>query len=267
MEVREVFAQNLRNLCDTRPSIASVCREMDINRQQFARYLGGKGLPNTANLEKICQYFGIVEADLFRADLTTVLDYANEQKHPLGRRVMEILEHEPPARVPPGIYFVDFTSVIHDNTIVRSVMILRNQGNVVTFRRLTGFGERQRSWWSQFDGDHEGLVIERRGIFYFMGINATGSREPSMLVLRYAPTERFILVGHASIIGPEGPTIMAAVLTPAPNNMSLRGALKSARSHAIDTPIIPIEVIDLLATESDAMRRQPTKLTPLTAAS
>lgn len=265
MEVREVFAQNLRTLCDTQPSIASVCREMDINRQQFARYLGGKGLPNTANLEKICHYFGIVEADLFRADLTAVLDHANDHKHPLGRRVMEILEQEPPARVPPGLYFIDFTSAVHDNTIVRSVMILRTQGNVVTFRRLTGIGEKRRSWWAQFDGDHEGLVIERRGIFYFMGMNTTGSREPSMLVFRYAPTERFVLVGHASIIGPEGPTIMAAVLTPTPSKMTLRGALKCARSHAIDTPAIPMDVIDLLEIERETMRQQPTSFTPLKA--
>lgn len=265
MEVREVFAQNLRNLCDTRPSIASVCREMDINRQQFARYLGGKGLPNTANLDKICQYFGIVEADLFRSDLTAVFDNADNQRNPVGKRVMEILAQEPPARLPAGSYFVDFTSSELDNTIVRSVLILRNQGNLLTFRRLTGTGETQHTWWAQFDGDHEGLIIERRGFFYMMGINRAGSREPSMLVFRYAMTDRLMLVGHASIIGTNGPTIMVAVLTPMQRKMSLRAALKSARSYSIDTPEIPMDIIDMLASERAAMQEQPTKFVPLTA--
>lgn len=265
MEVREVFAQNLRTLCDTQPSIASVCREMDINRQQFARYLGGKGLPNTANLEKICHYFGIVEADLFRADLTSVVDYTGGQKNPVGKRVMEILDQELPARLPPGSYFVDFTSPELDNTIVRSVLILRSQGNLLSFRRLTGLGERQHTWWAQFDGDHEGLVIERRGYFYLMGVNRAGSREPSMLVFRYAMTDRLMLVGHASIIGTNGPTIMVAVLTPTPKKMSLRNALKSARSHSIDTPDIPMDIIDLLAAEREALRQPPTKFVPLSA--
>lgn len=263
MEVREVFAQNLRTLCDSQPSIASVCREMDINRQQFARYLGGKGLPNTANLEKICRYFGIVEADLFRADLTSVFDYASGQKNSVGRRVMEILEQEPAARLPPGSYFVDFTSPLHDNTIVRSVMVLRNHGNLLSFRRLTGRGEKQHTWWAQFDGDHEGLVIERRGFFYLVGINRVGSREPSMLVFRYAPTDRLMLVGHASIIGPEGPTIMVAVLTPTPRKMTFRNALRCARSHSIDTPDIPMDIIDQLAAERDALSQQSTKFIPL----
>lgn len=263
MEVREVFAQNLRSLCETRPSIASVCREMDMNRQQFARYLGGKGLPNTANLEKICHYFGIVEADLFRTDLTSVFEVANGHKHPLTRRVMEILEQEQPARLPAGSYFIDFTSPLHDNTIVRSVMILRSQGSLLGFRRLTGTGEKQHTWWSQFDDDHEGLVLERRGFFYMMGINRLGSREPSMLVFRYAPTDRLMLVGHASIIGPEGPTIMVAVLTPTPAKMSMRAALKCARSYSIDTPEIPMDIVDQLATERENMSKQATKFIPL----
>lgn len=265
MEVREVFAQNLRTLCDAQQSIASACREMDINRQQFARYLGGKGLPNTANLEKICQYFGIVEADLFRADLSSVFDQTNGQKHPVGRRVMEILDQELPARLPAGSYFVDFTSDELDNTIVRSVLILRNQGNLVSFRRLTGIGEKKHSWWAQFGGDHEGVVIERRGFFYLMGINRTGSREPSMLVFRYALTDRLMLVGHASIIGLNGPTTMVGVLTPTPGNMTLRSALRCARSHSIDTPAIALDIIDQLSTEREAMRQQPTEFTPLAA--
>jgi transcriptional regulator with XRE-family HTH domain len=265
MEVREVFAQNLRTLCDTQPSIASVCREMGINRQQFARYLGGKGLPNTANLEKICNYFGIVEADLFRIEPTSVFDQESNRKHQVGRRVMDVLDQEPEARIAPGSYFVDFTSPLHDNTIVRSLIVLRKQGKFLSFRRLTGVGEKRRSWWARFDGNHEGLVLERRGNFYMIGVNRVGWREPTMLVFRYAPTDRLMLVGHASILGPEGPTVMVAVLSPTPGNMSIRAALRCAKSHSIDAPDIPMDIIDQLAIEREAMQQRPTKFIPLAA--
>lgn len=260
MEVREVFARNLRNLCETQPSIASVCRDVDINRQQFARYLSGKGLPNTGNLEKICEYFGIVEAELFSSNRLVDASQDLKHKHPVGRQLMGIIEEESPARIAPGIYFVDFTGPQHENTVVRSVLVVKAQGNLMTFRRLTGFGERRRSWWAQFDGDHEGVILERRGNFYLMGINSSGTREPSMLALRYAATERFVLVGHASIIGPTGPTTMAAVITAAPKSMSLRGALKNARSHAVDAPTIPMDIIDLLESERHSLARQPAPL-------
>lgn len=267
MEVREVFARNLRNLCETQPSIASVCRDIDINRQQFARYLSGKGLPNTGNLEKICEYFGIVEAELFRSDLLMPPAEKDVGNHAFGKRVMDVLQQQPPARIDPGLYFIDYAGPSLNNSIVRSVMIVEVVRNVPTFRRLTGFGERRNSWWRQFDGDHEGVILERRGNFYFMGINTKGSREPSMLVLRFAQTERFVLVGHASIIGVEGPEVMAAVLSAAPKSMTLRGALKNARSHAVDTPSIPIDVVDLLEHEAAMMRQNPGSLAQLAAAS
>jgi transcriptional regulator with XRE-family HTH domain len=260
MEVREVFARNLRNLCETQPSIASVCRDVDINRQQFARYLSGKGLPNAGNLEKICEYFGIVEAELFSSNRLVDANQDLKNKHPVGRQLMSILDDESPARITPGLYFADFTGPQHENTVVRSVLIVRPRGNIMTFRRITGFGEHRRSWWAQYDGDHQGVILERRGNFYLMGINSTGTREPTMLVLRYAATERFVLVGHASIIGPTGPTTMATVITAAPKTMNLRGALRNARSHAVDAPTIPMDVIDLLDIERRNLAKQPAPL-------
>ncbi|MBO6674390.1 MAG: helix-turn-helix transcriptional regulator [Rhizobiales bacterium] len=260
MEVREVFARNLRNLCETQPSIASVCRDVDINRQQFARYLSGKGLPNAGNLEKICEYFGIVEAELFSSNRLVDANQDLKNKHPVSHQLMSMLDDEELAHIDPGLYFVDFTGPQHENTVVRSVLIVRRLGNIMAFRRITGFGERRSSWWSQYYGDHQGVIIERRGNFYFLGINSTGTREPSMLVLRYAVTDRFVLVGHASIIGPTGPTTMAAVITAAPKAMNLRGALRNARSHAVDAPTIPMDVIDLLDIERHNLAKKPAPL-------
>lgn len=58
------FAANLRDLCARERSVSHVCREIGINRQQFARYLDGRARPSAHNLWRICRYFGVTEQDL-----------------------------------------------------------------------------------------------------------------------------------------------------------------------------------------------------------
>ncbi|MFK7939160.1 MAG: helix-turn-helix domain-containing protein [Roseovarius sp.] len=60
----ENFAQNLRSICADYGSIAQVCREIGINRQQFNRYLNGGGLPSAHNMRRIARHFDLTEADL-----------------------------------------------------------------------------------------------------------------------------------------------------------------------------------------------------------
>ena len=59
------FSQNLRSICAEYGSIAQVCREIGINRQQFNRYLNGGGLPSAHNMRRIARHFDLSEADLF----------------------------------------------------------------------------------------------------------------------------------------------------------------------------------------------------------
>lgn len=61
----ENFSENLRSLCAEHGSIAQICREVGINRQQFNRYLNGSSLPAAHNLRRIARYFEIPEARLF----------------------------------------------------------------------------------------------------------------------------------------------------------------------------------------------------------
>lgn len=52
------FAANLRLICDQRGSISHICRKIQINRQQFNKYLSGKHLPSSANIRIIAEHFG-----------------------------------------------------------------------------------------------------------------------------------------------------------------------------------------------------------------
>lgn len=59
------FSENLRSICANYGSIAQVCREIGINRQQFNRYLNGGGMPSAHNLRRIARHFDLSEAELF----------------------------------------------------------------------------------------------------------------------------------------------------------------------------------------------------------
>ncbi len=56
-QLRAVFGQNLRLLCQGHSTISSICRELEINRTQFNRYLSGESFPQPDVLHKICSFF------------------------------------------------------------------------------------------------------------------------------------------------------------------------------------------------------------------
>jgi len=56
--------KNLRLLCSYHKSIADVCRLLNVNRSQFNRYLNGQTLPSLRLMRKLCDFFGIEEAEL-----------------------------------------------------------------------------------------------------------------------------------------------------------------------------------------------------------
>lgn len=58
------FGRNLALLCGYHPSISEVCRRLGINRQQFNKYLHGPTLPSRRNLRRLCDFFGVEEAEM-----------------------------------------------------------------------------------------------------------------------------------------------------------------------------------------------------------
>jgi transcriptional regulator with XRE-family HTH domain len=61
---KQNLASNLRLLCSYKKSISEVCRDLDVNRQQFNKYLSGKTAPSDNNLRLICDYFGVEDYEL-----------------------------------------------------------------------------------------------------------------------------------------------------------------------------------------------------------
>jgi DNA-binding phage protein len=59
------FAANLRHMCDQKGSISFICRKIQINRQQFNKYISGRHLPSSANIRTIADHFGLNPEVLF----------------------------------------------------------------------------------------------------------------------------------------------------------------------------------------------------------
>lgn len=72
------FAANLKYLCSYYKSVAEVCRRLNINRQQFNKYLGGQSTPSPFNLRKICSFFGVEETEIYLPRETFLLIFNKE---------------------------------------------------------------------------------------------------------------------------------------------------------------------------------------------
>lgn len=61
----EDFTKNLKLLCSFHRSVADLCRQIGINRQQFNKYLAGQSQPSASNLRMIAAHFHLNSDDLF----------------------------------------------------------------------------------------------------------------------------------------------------------------------------------------------------------
>lgn len=60
----ENFTANLKLAASFYPSISELCRKLEINRQQFMKYLSGNSFPSRYNLRRICDFFGFDEFEM-----------------------------------------------------------------------------------------------------------------------------------------------------------------------------------------------------------
>lgn len=253
---RKAFAANLARLCAGERSIAAVCRSTSINRQQFNRYLAGRSLPNQRNLDKICRHFGIDEHDLFKAGNGVPAESGDGESawsHPDVRAALKLIYSTGPSSITPGRYFAYFAVPWEKDSIMRSALVVRRDGNLTTFRRLTGIAERKRSWWSHYIGDHKGIVVERRHWAYLIALNSRGNREPSLIALRWLTNTSPMLSGHAMVMGPPGPVVTAVVVSPADPTLSLRQIVRRSHVYALDDPSIEPIVLDALDEQRRAL--------------
>lgn len=92
------FQRNLRLLTNYSISITEVCRRLQINRQQFHRYLSGDARPSSRKMQKICDHFGVDESEILL-------------EHAQFREIVAIRRNNGAAHDPLGAFIVGLNKV------------------------------------------------------------------------------------------------------------------------------------------------------------
>jgi transcriptional regulator with XRE-family HTH domain len=185
MSLRSLFAQNLRQLSATKRSHAHVARALGINRQQFNNYITGKNLPNETVVDKICKYFKVDAAYMFRSDSRDQFDKKIEKlslshKNIIGN-LIELEINSKKKAFSDGLYYIYFGLNNSQKSIVCSLMATRFEKSICVFRRITRIRRRGDLSSPTVRGVHYGFATVRDGRISLIGFDVFENFTASLL--------------------------------------------------------------------------------------
>ncbi|QLE98729.1 helix-turn-helix transcriptional regulator [Neptunomonas phycophila] len=138
------LSSNLKLLCSYYDSIAQVCRELDINRSQFNRYLTGRYKPSASTLRKLCDFFGVEEYELM-LPAPQFARLIQVRPRPSAEPVASRIENEHLALLHKasgtqmdkylGFYFEYYLSMAVPGKILRNLICIEKQNDGVFYQR------------------------------------------------------------------------------------------------------------------------------------
>ena len=130
------FSVNLRAICNRHRSVAHVCRSLEMNRQQFNKYLSGQVYPSRHNLERICHFFKIdenqfsLEAPEFERFSATLFKQSEKVGHSVLDSVVDSLASDIEALSRyEGYYYGYFHALGFPGFLIRSLIHLYRDGD------------------------------------------------------------------------------------------------------------------------------------------
>lgn len=162
------FSDNLRSICADYGSIAQVCREIGINRQQFNRYLNGGGMPSAYNLRRIARHFELTEADLFSDHTEFTRRHILNQKRiasgPVDLMIGPFRDQTQLLRRYLGFYHSHFQTPTWDGMILRSLIWIYEKDGYVMTRSVERVVTKDGSINQK--SRYEGMVTQRGNRIY-----------------------------------------------------------------------------------------------------
>jgi hypothetical protein len=194
--LRSAFAANLRWLCEGQPSIDSVCRDTDINRQQFNRYLAGSAIPSAQVMRVICTKFGVAEASMFlpNKDLKQLVGLGRSAEE--LTRLLGAIGARKPDKLKTGYYF-RYEPVRHakGQRILRTLYCVQEHEGSFRFRarrRLVDIGAKANGKDLQ---RLTGTILRVSNYVYFFEIRLPATEELSFAVFGNASGSHNLLSG------------------------------------------------------------------------
>lgn len=136
-EIRDIFGTNLRKLASSHSSISSLCRELDINRTQFNRYLSGESFPRPDILHKIATFFGKDARILLEPVETIEAPTRDLLHHPVLKDFFgEAITQVPTSLFPDGFYRFTRPSFVEHNKYIQSLALVWREDGYTFVRGL-----------------------------------------------------------------------------------------------------------------------------------
>ena len=185
------FADNLFSLCNAHGSIASACRGIGINRQQFNKYLSGSAVPNPKTLSRICGFFHIDPNSMFRHPVNAKPNQRHPQpaSEPTPSRLSTAMLAGIDRAIRPlrsgglreGCHYLYYPWIRDPRMCVRAAVIVHHHEGQAFFSRFTKFkmlGQRNGYY---LRGRHDGVALASNSSLHLLATNSRGHGDMSLI--------------------------------------------------------------------------------------
>ncbi len=184
----EDFQRNLRLLTNHFKSVAEVCRQLEINRSQFNKYLNGASRPSQHALAKICDFFGVEEGEILLphdgfAELVRLRRDANvgplaysAYLEQLAKRSRNDLSRY------DGFYHEYSYAMTYPGMILRTLVRLSTEGGVTRYSRIENMAIKGRDK-ARLHGRYNGLAFYLNDRIFQVDFDAITGEEISQTIL------------------------------------------------------------------------------------
>ena len=137
---RNQFANRLSELCKTKPSASAVARDLEINRQQFARYLNGESVPRQSIVRKIANYFDVDPGALFSNKPIQEQESNENTSENTFRAAMALyndarMQQITDTDLEPGMYWQYKTLLRQPEKALKTLVSVTKDGSVYRYKR------------------------------------------------------------------------------------------------------------------------------------
>ncbi|GLO60617.1 transcriptional regulator [Vibrio sp. MACH09] len=243
------LGHNLKFLCSFHPSIASVCRDLSINRQQFNRYLRGDNYPRGYNLKRICDYFNVTESQLNlpRKEFETNYSFDNKtssNEFSLVESALTTLNEKSASNLNKylGYYYEYYYSMSSPEHILKGLVCIKSVGNSVYYERFERLADKEERGQISYCY-YKGLALFLNERIFMVDYESLTNNEVVEIVL-YPSFKQKVSTLEGSIIGVAAnssrkPLTRDIVLEYIGSDVSLKSSLKSCFLYDPDSDLIP----------------------------
>lgn len=245
-----VFATNLRRLCDTATSIADICRDTGINRQQFNKYLAGRSIPSARVMRKICNRLGVSEDALLGSGTTqpSIENLHLPKPKRIGKELDRLVRQVFPssqsvgtkktADLPAGDYFAHFPFPGFSDFVLRSYLHFWRQDEMLFFTRLTRVNAPTGQGAFTARGRHLGIVVPSGNDFSLIGRNRSFPHQASMITVDPKLYQQRYYVGLAITHAAASPVACRTVIEKISHDVPRREILRMCGVIALNNSTI-----------------------------